>query len=137
MSYSSHGAPIASYAAPVVAKSLSPVVSYQSVSHAAPAIAYSSPLVAKSYAPALSYSSVAHAPAYVAGPSVSYSAPVVAKSISPVVSYSSPLSYAAGPVVAKAISPVGAPVLKSAIAYSAAPAVSHVAYSGLGVSYGW
>ncbi|XP_050348515.1 cuticle protein 16.5-like [Nymphalis io] len=161
VSYSSqttgHAAPIATYAAaPVVAKTISPAVSYQTIStHSAPAIAYSSlahaspiayaarPAVATYAAsPALSYSSVAHAApvAYASGPTLSRT-------------YSSPLTYASSPVVTKtyaapalatyaaaapAISTYAtAPVLKSAVTYSAAPAVSHVSYTGLGASYGW
>ncbi|XP_046977924.1 cuticle protein 16.5-like [Vanessa cardui] len=166
VSYSSHttghAAPIATYAAaPVVTKTISPAVSYQTIStHSAPAIAYSSlahgspiayaarPVTTYAASPAV-YSSVAHA-----APVAYASGPIISKTLaSPAVSYSSPLTYASSPVLTKtyaapalttyaAAAPAistyaAAPVLKSAVTYSSAPAVSHVTYTGLGASYGW
>ncbi|XP_023941580.2 pupal cuticle protein C1B [Bicyclus anynana] len=148
VSYSSqttaHAAPVAYAAAPVVAKTISPAVSYQTIStHSAPALAaysapavaaYHAPLVTKTIAAPVSYSSVAHpAVSYSsvahAAP-VAYSSPVYAKTIAaPVATYA-----AAAPAYSTY---AAAPVLKSAITYSAAPAVSHVSYTGLGATYGW
>ncbi|XP_050348512.1 cuticle protein 16.5-like [Nymphalis io] len=149
--YAAHSAPaITTYSAAPVVKAISPAVSYS-----APVAYAASPYTTYAASPAVSYSSLAHS-----GP-VTYSAsPIVTKTLSsPAVSYSSvanhlsPVTYSASPIVAKtyaapayttyaaaapAISSYAtAPVLKSAISYSAAPAVSHVTYTGLGASYGW
>ncbi|XP_046977922.1 pupal cuticle protein C1B-like [Vanessa cardui] len=163
----SHGSPVATYAAhsapaittysaaPVVAKAIAPAVSYSSLSHSAPVAYAASPYATYAASPAVSYSSVAHS-----GPVTYAASPIVTKTLAaPALSYSSvanhvsPVTYAASPIVAKtyaapayttyaAAAPAistyaAAPVLKSAISYSSAPAVSHVTYTGLGASYGW
>ncbi|CAG5028641.1 unnamed protein product [Parnassius apollo] len=146
-SYSTHSAPaVATYAAPVVAKTISapvatyssaPSVSYQTISsHSAPlTYAAAAPVVTKTYA-APAYSTYA-APAY----STYHATPVVAKTISPALSYSSvshPAQLTTYAAAAPAYSTYSAvPALKTAVTYSAAPAVSHVSYTGFGASYGW
>ncbi|XP_039755216.1 RNA-binding protein 14-like [Pararge aegeria] len=148
VSYSSqttaHAAPLAYAAAPVVTKTLSPAVSYQTIS------THSSPAVATYSAPAVAAYSTPYVTKTIAAPSVYASAPVSYSSVAhPAVSYSSVAH--AGPVATYAAAPAyttyaaaapaystyaAAPLVKSAITYSAAPAVSHVSYSGLGASYG-
>ncbi|XP_073998123.1 pupal cuticle protein C1B-like [Rhodnius prolixus] len=91
---------------------------------------------------------VAHAPVAYAAPayaSYAHAAPVVAKAYAPAVAYSAAPAYAsyahAAPVVAKAYAPAVAPVAHAGlvgVAYSAAPAVSHLTYSNsYGLQYGW
>lgn len=147
----SHAAPIAYAAGPIVSKSIVPAITAYSslpvVTKAiAPAVTYAAaaPILTKSIAPAVSYSSVSSH----AGPITYAAGPVYTKAIAPAVAYSSighgaHLGYASSPIIAKTYSApavthyAAAPVLKSAITYSAAPAVSHVSYTGLGASYGW
>lgn len=153
---STHGAPAyTSYSTgPVVAKAISPAISYSSVAHSAP-LTYATSPVAYSAAPAVSYSSVAQsAPlAYVSNPYVTKTLASPAVSYSSVANHGARVTYASSPLITKSIAAPAyttyaaaapaystystAPVLKSAIAYSAAPAVSHVTYTGLGASYGW
>ncbi|XP_044252901.1 pupal cuticle protein C1B-like [Tribolium madens] len=63
------------------------------------------------------FSSVSKADVRVSNPGVQFAAPVAHYAAAPVA------HYAAAPAIG--------------VAYSAAPAVSHVTYSGLGFSYGW
>ncbi|CAH2229056.1 jg23527 [Pararge aegeria aegeria] len=150
-----HAAPVAYAAAPVVTKTISPAVSYQTIStHSAPALAtysapavaaYSSPYVTKTISAPVSYSSVAHPAVSYSSVShaspVAYSSPVLTKTIA-APAYSTYAAAAPAYSTYTAAAPAystyaAAPVLKSAITYSAAPAVSHVTYSGLGVNYAW
>ncbi|KAJ8723398.1 hypothetical protein PYW08_003310 [Mythimna loreyi] len=109
-------------AAPIVAKSYAPSITYQSIS--AP-VAYEKTYAASAYK------------TYAAAPVATYSAPVYAKSLSPAVSYSSisthssPVTYAAAaPIVAKtyaapAYTTYSAPIVAKAVS----PALSYSSYS--------
>ncbi|GBP52343.1 Pupal cuticle protein G1A [Eumeta japonica] len=121
VSYAPAPAAELSYSAPLVAKALPAPAAYSTyVAHAAPVAAYAAaPYATQSYAvPAVS--------AYEA-------APVLTKSYAPAIR-----AYAAEPIVAKTVAAYApAPVFKSAVSYSPAPAVSHVSYKGLDTSYSW
>ncbi|GBP52339.1 Cuticle protein LPCP-23 [Eumeta japonica] len=154
--HTAHAAPLAYAApvvkaAPVVAKAIAPAIS--SVSSYSSHTSHGAPLVAKTYAAPVAYSAPVAYTAH-AAPVATYAAhgaPVAtyAAHAAPIATYAAhatPVAtYAAhaAPVAAYAAhgSPVAtyaaAPVLKSAVTYSAAPAVSHVAYAGLGAHYGW
>ncbi|XP_068617461.1 pupal cuticle protein C1B-like [Battus philenor] len=134
VSYTSHAAPVATYAAPAIASYSAPVIAKP---FAAVTTYNSAPL---SYAK--SYSAPIYSSSY-ASPVISnyHSSPIVAKTITPALSYSSVAGHAT-PLTAYAAAPTyssyaGSPIVKTGITYSAAPAVSHVSYSGIGASYGW
>lgn len=145
-SYSSHSVPsIASYGTiPVVAKQISPITTYSS----APAVSYqsiSSHSTPLAYPTSSVFTKIYAKPSYstYGAPAISaYSSPIAAKIISPNLTYSSVSSnsvprgtYASATPAYSTYSTISA--LKPAIGYSAAPAVTHVAYSGLGASYSW
>jgi hypothetical protein len=145
------GAPAVSYAAPAVSYA-APAVSYAApaVSYAAPAVSYAAPAVTSQQSNILRsygnlgqvstysktidtpYSSVRKSDVRVSNDALAYpAAQAVAAYAAPAVA-AAPVAYAAPAVrVAPAVAaPLG-------VAYSAAPAVAHLSFSGLGVNYGW
>jgi hypothetical protein len=80
----------------------------------------------------VSNDALAYPAAHAVAAPVAYAAPALA---------SAPLAYAAPAVhAAPAVAAYAAPALRAAplgVAYSAAPAVAHLSFSGLGVNYGW
>ncbi|EEB18369.1 Pupal cuticle protein C1B, putative [Pediculus humanus corporis] len=82
-----------------------------------------------------------HAPiAYAHAPAAAYAAPIAKVAAAPF-TYAAPAAYAA-PIAKVAAAPVAyaapAAVAKIGVAYSAAPAVAHMAYSnGYGIQYNW
>ncbi|VVC91413.1 unnamed protein product [Leptidea sinapis] len=122
-SYSTH----TSHGTPVVAKALAPV-SYAAspVAYSAPSVAYSAPLTYAAHAaPVATYA--AHA-----APVATYAAH--AAPVATYAAHAAPVATYAAQVAP--IATYAAPLVKSAVTYSAAPAVSHVSYSGLSGNYG-
>ena len=116
--------------APAAHAIAAPAVAYG----AAPALAYGAGYRAYGAAPALAYGAgyraygAAPALAYGADPAVAYGAGIRAYSAGPALAYGAAYS----PAIAKTAvaTPLG-------VAYSAAPAVAHLSFSGLGTAYGY
>jgi hypothetical protein len=124
-------------AAPAVAYGAAPALAYGAgirAYGAAPAVAYGAGIRAYGAAPAVAYGAgyraygAAPALAYGAAPAVAYGAGYRAYGAAPAVAYGAAYS----PAIAKTA--VAAPL---GVAYSAAPAVAHLSFSGLGTAYGY
>jgi hypothetical protein len=101
-------------------------ISNDALAYAPAAHAIAAPAVTYSAAPALAYG--AGYRAYGAAPALAYGAGYRAYGAAPALAYGA--AYA--PAIAKTA--VAAPL---GVAYSAAPAVAHLSFSGLGVTYGY
>ncbi|GJQ85416.1 hypothetical protein Trydic_g19304 [Trypoxylus dichotomus] len=140
-----------------VSYSAAPAVSH--VSYASPLVSYGTPTVTSQSANILRsygnlgqvstytktidtpYSSVRKADVRVSNPGLKIAAAPAVAYAAPAVSYAAPaVSYAAPAIAHAPAVSYAAPALAhapAAVAYSAAPAVAHVSFNGLGINYGW